>query len=304
MISVYYLIREYLVWELKVAGVDTGNIFRWRTMAASFPIVTVLISPEWGSIYRNDFSLLLDTWIFGLGLEGSWCWHWKYFPLENDGSFVPHSYGVDISNSIYRNEFCELLDTIIFGLVFEGSWCCTGNIFRWRTMAASFPIVTVLISPEWGSIYRNDFWYYLIREYLVWELKVAGVDTGNIFRWRTMAASFPIVTVLISPEWGSIYRNDFSLLLDTWIFGLGLEGSWCWHWKYFPLENDGSFVPHSYGVDISNSIYRNEFCELFDTIIFGLVFEGSWCLHWKYFPLENDGSFVPHSYGVDISWVR
>ena len=25
-----------LVWFLKVAGVDTGNIFRWRTMAASF----------------------------------------------------------------------------------------------------------------------------------------------------------------------------------------------------------------------------------------------------------------------------
>ena len=49
-----YLIREYLVWFLKVAGVDTGNIFRWRTMAASFPIVTVLISPEM-SIYRNDF---------------------------------------------------------------------------------------------------------------------------------------------------------------------------------------------------------------------------------------------------------
>ena len=75
----------------------------------------------------------------------------------------------------------------------------TGNIFRWRTMVASFPIVTVLISPEivfTGMISVND----LIREYLVWFLKVAGVDTGNIFRWRTMAASFPIVTVLISPE--------------------------------------------------------------------------------------------------------
>ena len=47
-----YLIREYLVWVLKVAGVDTGNIFRWRTMAASFPSYGVDIS---GSIYRNDF---------------------------------------------------------------------------------------------------------------------------------------------------------------------------------------------------------------------------------------------------------
>ena len=38
-ISVNYLIKEYLVWVLKVAGVDTGNIFRWRTMAASFPML-------------------------------------------------------------------------------------------------------------------------------------------------------------------------------------------------------------------------------------------------------------------------
>ena len=52
-----YLTREYLVWFLKVAGVDTGNIFRWRTMAASFPIVTVLISPivDTGNIFRNIF---------------------------------------------------------------------------------------------------------------------------------------------------------------------------------------------------------------------------------------------------------
>ena len=65
-------------------------------------------------------------------------------------------------------------------------------------MAASFPIITVLISPIvfTGMISLN----YLIREYLVRFLKVAGVDTGNIFRWRTMAASFPIVSVLISPE--------------------------------------------------------------------------------------------------------
>ena len=67
-----------------------------------------------------------------------------------------------------------------------------GNIYRWRTMAASFPIVTVLISPEivfTGMISVN----YLIKEYLVWVLKVAGVDTGNIFRWRTMAASFSML---------------------------------------------------------------------------------------------------------------
>ena len=90
-------------------------------------------------------------------------------------------------------------------------------------MAASFSNVTVLISPEvlfTGMIYVNS-----IREYLVWFLKVAGVDTGNIFRWRTMAASFFNVTVLISPEvlfTGMIYMN-----FDTRIFGLVFEGSWC-----------------------------------------------------------------------------
>ena len=66
-------------------------------------------------------------------------------------------------------------------------------------MAASFSKVTVLISPEvlFTGMYSVN---YLIREYLVWFLKVAGVDTGNIFRWRTMAASFSKVTLLISPE--------------------------------------------------------------------------------------------------------
>ena len=75
----------------------------------------------------------------------------------------------------------------------------TGNIFRWRTTAASFPSVTALISPEVVFAGMNSV-NYLIREYLVWFLKEAGVGTGNIFRWRTMAASFPGVTVLISPE--------------------------------------------------------------------------------------------------------
>ena len=85
----------------------------------------------------------------------------------------------------------------------------TGNIFRWRTMAASFSKVTVLISPE--LLFTGMISVNLIREYLVWFLKVAGVDTGNIFRWRTMAASFSNVTVLISPEvlfTGMIYVNS------------------------------------------------------------------------------------------------
>ena len=48
-------------------------------------------------IYRNDFCELVDTRIFGLVFEGSWCWHWKYLPMKNDGSFVLQGYGVDIS---------------------------------------------------------------------------------------------------------------------------------------------------------------------------------------------------------------
>ena len=81
-----YLIREYLVWVLKVAGVDTGNIFRWRPMAASFSIVTVLISPVvfTGMISVNDLIREYLVWVLKVA-------------LENDGSFVPHSYGVDIS---------------------------------------------------------------------------------------------------------------------------------------------------------------------------------------------------------------
>ena len=66
-------------------------------------------------------------------------------------------------------------------------------------MAASFPIVTVLISPEviFSGTYSVN---YLQQSNLVMFLKVTGFDSRNIKQWRTMAASFPIVTVLISPE--------------------------------------------------------------------------------------------------------
>ena len=154
--SVNYLIREYLVWFLKVAGVGTGNIFRRRTMAASFPSVTVLISPEVVFTGMNSVNYLIREYLV---------WSVNYLIREYLICFLKVA-GVD-----------------------------TGNIYRWRTMAASFPSVTVLISPEvlfTGMKSVN----YLIREYLVWFLKVGGVDTGNIYRWRTMAASFPSVTVL------------------------------------------------------------------------------------------------------------
>ena len=83
-------------------------------------------------------------------------------------------------------------------------------------MAASFPSVTVLISPEvlfTGMKSVN----YLIREYLVWFLKVGGVDTGNIYRWRTMAASFPSVTVLISPEVVFAGMNSVNYLIREYL---------------------------------------------------------------------------------------
>ena len=142
-------------------------------MAASFPKVTVLISPE-------------STYLTGM----------------NSVDYL-------------------IREDLVWFLKVAGA--DTGNIFRWRTMAASFPKVTVLISPEvlFTRIYSVN---YLIREYLVWFLKVAGVDTGNIFRWRTMAASFPKVTVLISPV-SRIYRNKFCELLDSRIFSLIFEGS-------------------------------------------------------------------------------
>ena len=77
-------------------------------MAASFPSVTVLISPEVVFTGMNSVNYLIreylvwsvnycDSRIFDLIFEGSWCRHWKYLPMENDGSFVPQCYGVDIS---------------------------------------------------------------------------------------------------------------------------------------------------------------------------------------------------------------
>ena len=63
-------------------------------MAASFPIVTVLISPK--VIFSGTYSVnYLEqsklTWflkVIGINTRNI---------VENDGSFVTHSYGVDIS---------------------------------------------------------------------------------------------------------------------------------------------------------------------------------------------------------------
>ena len=63
-------------------------------MAASFPRFTV-------SIYSVDvFCGLIVGIKFGLVFEGNWYWHEIYLSMENDGSFVPQSYGADISSII------------------------------------------------------------------------------------------------------------------------------------------------------------------------------------------------------------
>ena len=63
-------------------------------MAASFPIVTVLISPEvvfsgpYAVNYLEQSNLILFWKVIGINTRNI---------VENDGSFVTHSYGVDIS---------------------------------------------------------------------------------------------------------------------------------------------------------------------------------------------------------------
>ena len=114
-------------------------------------------------------------------------------------------------------------------------------------MAASLPIVTVSISPEvvFSGTYSVN---YLEQSNLIMFLKVTGIDSRNIKLWRTMAASFPIVTVTISPEvvfFGPYSVNYLEQSKLTWflkVIGINTRNI---------VENDGSFVTHSYGVDIS-----------------------------------------------------
>ena len=90
-------------------------------MAASFPRLTVLIFPEvvFSGIYLVD--RFLDIIRFDLVCEDYWYWYYKYLTMENDGSFVPQAYDVDISWSIiFRNLFGRrLLDIIRFD---SGLW--------------------------------------------------------------------------------------------------------------------------------------------------------------------------------------
>ena len=85
-------------------------------MAASFPRVTVLILLEviFSGMYSANFMQQLNLiWFLKLstGLDPT---------MENDGSFVPQGYGVDISRgNIFWNVFCEFHATIEFDLVFE-----------------------------------------------------------------------------------------------------------------------------------------------------------------------------------------
>ena len=70
---------------------------------------------SWSSIFRNVFCELLVRIKFGLVFEGNCYGHELYLSMENDGSFVPQSYGVDIL--IIFDGFCGLLVSIKFGQV-------------------------------------------------------------------------------------------------------------------------------------------------------------------------------------------
>ena len=259
MHSVNYMEQLNSVWFLKVTGFDTRNIKLWATMAASFPRLTVLIFLEilFSGMYLVD---CIDIIRFDLVCEGNWYWYYKYltdgerwqlrspglrcwyflkyyFPvcicpiawynkiwstlwrllvlilqiltMENDGSFVPQAYGVDISwSSIFRNLFVDrLLDIIRFDLVCEDYW----------------------------------YWYY---KYLTMENDGSFVPQGYG----------------VDISWSIIFRCVFVRLLDIIRFDLVCEDNWYWYYKYLTMENDGSFVPQGYGVDISwSSIFRDLF---------------------------------------------
>ena len=130
-------------------------------MAASFPRLTVLIFPEvvFSGIYLVD--RFLDIIRFDLVCEDYWYWYYKYLTMENDGSFVPQGYGVDISwSSIFRNLFGQSISW--YNKIWFGLWRLLVLIIQifnwWRTMAASFPRVTVLIFLEvlFSGVYLSD----------------------------------------------------------------------------------------------------------------------------------------------------
>ena len=122
--------------------------------------------------------------------------------MENDGSFVPQSYGADISWIIIFGMYSVyqiwLLVRIKFGLVSEGNW----------------------------------YWH---ERYLTMEKD----------------GSFVPQVYVVDFSWSNIFRNVFCGLLVRIKFGLVFEGNCYGHEIYLSIENDGSFVPQSYGVDIS-----------------------------------------------------
>ena len=65
-------------------------------MAASFPR-SYVVDFSWSSYFPECILWLLVRIKFGLVFEGNCYWHEIYLSMENDGSFVPQSYGADIS---------------------------------------------------------------------------------------------------------------------------------------------------------------------------------------------------------------
>ena len=171
-------------WQLRSPGLRC-----WYFLKHYFPVYICSIAwynKIWSSLWRL---LVLILQIFNDG---------------NDGSFVPQAYGVDISWSIiFWNLFGRLLDIIRFDLVCEDYWY---RYYKYLTMEND------------GSFVPQAY----------------GVDIS----------------------WSIIFWNLFGRLLDIIRFDLVCEDYWYRYYKYLTMENDGSFVPQGYGVEVSiNSIF-------------------------------------------------
>ena len=230
-------------------------------MAASFPRVTVLIFLE--VVFSGMYlSRLLDIIRFDLVCEDNWYWYHKYLTMENDGSFVPQGYGVDISwSSIFRDVFVDrLLDTIRFDLVCEDNWYWYDKYLTMENDGSFVPQgygVDISMKYYFPRCYLSDRLLDTIRfdlvceEYWYWYYKYLTMENDGSFVPQAYGVDI---------SWSIIFRCVFVRLLDIIRFDLVCDDYWYWYYKYLTMENDGSFVPQGYGVDISwSSIFRNLF---------------------------------------------
>ena len=120
---------------------------------------------------------------------------------------------------------------------------------RWQLRS----IVKVLIFLEVGRIFMEFFRELTDAMELCLFLKLIQVGCRNIWRRRTMAASFSGVKVLIIQEVGRIFWNFFGELIRCNGILILFEDNSSWMQKYLTMENDGSFVFRSKALNISRS---------------------------------------------------